>query len=70
MARDAEARGKSGALVIFVVAMLFWPFGMIVWLVLRPKMPRPDYHMTANEHELVKKAGEIEDGQKEVVRSG
>ena len=33
---DAENRGKSGCLVVLVVMFLFWPIGLVVWLVFRP----------------------------------
>lgn len=34
---DAESRGKSGCLVALLVALLSWPIGLIVWVVLRPE---------------------------------
>ena len=34
--RDANARGKSGCLVAFLV-WLFWPLSLLVWIVSRPK---------------------------------
>ena len=33
--RDAEARGKNGALVALLVALVAWPLGLIVWLLVR-----------------------------------
>lgn len=33
--RDAERRGVSGILVALMVALLSWPIGLIVWLVIR-----------------------------------
>ncbi len=33
--RDAEARGKPGILVAFLI-LLQWPVGMIIWLLIRP----------------------------------
>jgi hypothetical protein len=33
---DAENRGKSGCLVVLVVMFLFWPIGLVAWLVFRP----------------------------------
>ena len=33
---DAEARGKSGCLVVLLVLFLTWPVGLIVWLIFRP----------------------------------
>jgi hypothetical protein len=33
---DAEQRGKSGCLVALLVALLSWPLGLLVWVVLRP----------------------------------
>ena len=38
--RDANARGKSGFLVAFLVAILSWPLGLIAWLVFRPEKRR------------------------------
>ena len=34
--RDAEARGKEGVLVAVLVALVAWPLGLIVWLLMRP----------------------------------
>jgi len=34
---DAQARGKSGCLVVLLVFLLSWPVGLIVWLVFRPE---------------------------------
>lgn len=34
---DAENRGKSGCLVVLVAMFLFWPIGLVVWLVFRPE---------------------------------
>jgi hypothetical protein len=33
--RDAERCGKSGILVALLVGLLFWPVGLLVWLILR-----------------------------------
>lgn len=33
--RDAEKRGKSGVVVMLLVAFLFWPLGLLVWLAVR-----------------------------------
>jgi len=35
--RDAEARGKSGCLVVLLVLLAAWPLGLIIWLVFRPE---------------------------------
>ncbi len=34
---DAEARGKSGFLVAFLVFLLNWPISLLLWLVVRPE---------------------------------
>lgn len=34
--KDAEKRGKSGCLVLFLCVVLGWPLGLIAWLVFRP----------------------------------
>ena len=34
--RDAERRGKSGPLVALLVALIAWPLGVVVWLLVRP----------------------------------
>ena len=34
--RDAEARNKSGALVVLLVLLLNWPLSLLLWLVFRP----------------------------------
>jgi uncharacterized membrane protein YhaH (DUF805 family) len=39
-AKDAIRRGKSPWLVTLMVMMLF-PFGLLVWLVFRPKIVKP-----------------------------
>lgn len=33
---DGNARGKSGCLVALLVALLSWPIGLLIWIVLRP----------------------------------
>ena len=33
--RDAERHGKSGILVALLVALISWPMGLIVWLLVR-----------------------------------
>ena len=33
---DAQARGKSGCLVAILVAFLYWPLGLVAWLIFRP----------------------------------
>jgi len=37
---DAQARGKSGCLVALIVAFLQWPFGLLAWIVFRPRGQR------------------------------
>ena len=34
--RDAERRGKEGILVALLVALVAWPFSLVIWLVIRP----------------------------------
>lgn len=34
--RDAESRGKSGALIAFLVGVISWPWGVLIWLAARP----------------------------------
>ncbi|GAB3204004.1 magnesium-transporting ATPase (P-type) [Pontibacter aydingkolensis] len=34
--KDAERRGKPGLLVAVIVALLAWPLGLLVWLLVRP----------------------------------
>ncbi len=34
--KDAENRGKSGCLVIFLVLMCSWPVSILLWIVSRP----------------------------------
>jgi Na+-driven multidrug efflux pump len=36
--RDAERRGKSGILVALLVALISWPIGLLVWLLVRDKV--------------------------------
>jgi hypothetical protein len=33
--RDAERRGQNGILVVLLVALVAWPLGLIVWLIIR-----------------------------------
>lgn len=33
--RDANRRGKSGVLVALLVALISWPIGLLVWLLIR-----------------------------------
>ena len=33
---DAEARGKSGCLVVLLLLFWSWPVGLLAWLVFRP----------------------------------
>src|SRR3954470_17066832 len=39
VARDAEARGKSGALLALLI-FFTWPIGLVVWVVARPELRR------------------------------
>jgi len=39
--RDAVARGKNGALVALLVIVVSFPFGLIIWLALRPPLLPP-----------------------------
>jgi flagellar basal body-associated protein FliL len=39
--RDAERRGQPGFIVAVLVAFLFWPLSLIVWLAARPALPSP-----------------------------
>lgn len=34
---DANARGKPGCLVAFLVALISWPLGLLLWVVFRPE---------------------------------
>ena len=36
--RDANRRGKSGILVALLVAIISWPLGLLVWVLLRDKV--------------------------------
>jgi hypothetical protein len=36
--RDANQRGKSGILVALLVALISWPIGLVVWLLVRDKV--------------------------------
>ena len=36
--RDANRRGKSGVLVALLVALISWPIGLVVWLLVRDKV--------------------------------
>lgn len=36
--RDANRRGKSGILVALLVALISWPIGLLVWLLVRDKV--------------------------------
>ncbi len=36
--RDANRRGKSGILVALLVALISWPIGLVVWLIIRDKV--------------------------------
>lgn len=39
--RDAEARNKSGILVVLLVLLLNWPISLLLWLVFRPESGSP-----------------------------
>jgi hypothetical protein len=43
--RDAEARNKSGILVVLLVLLLDWPLSLLLWFVFRPedslRLPAP-----------------------------
>lgn len=41
--RDAERKGKPGILVALIVALLAWPMGLLVWLLVRPSREAPPY---------------------------
>lgn len=34
--KDAEKRGSNGVLVCLLVALVAWPLGIVVWLLVRP----------------------------------
>ena len=36
--RDANRRGKSGILVALLVALISWPIGLLVWVLVRDKV--------------------------------
>lgn len=36
--RDAQRRGKSGILVALLVALISWPIGLVVWLIVRKNL--------------------------------
>jgi high-affinity K+ transport system ATPase subunit B len=36
--RDAERHGKSGIVVALLVALISWPIGLLVWLLVRDKV--------------------------------
>lgn len=35
--KDAERRGSNGVLVCLLVALVAWPLGVVVWLLVRPE---------------------------------
>lgn len=39
--RDAERRGKSGALAALTVFLLEWPISLLVWMLFRPEIKSP-----------------------------
>lgn len=36
--RDANRRGKSGIVVALLVALISWPIGLLVWVLIRDKV--------------------------------
>ena len=36
-AADAQTRGKSGLVVALLVALAWWPIGLLIWLLIRPQ---------------------------------
>jgi hypothetical protein len=42
-ARDAVSRGKSGGYV-YLLALLTWPLGLFIWIIVRPSLRRPARH--------------------------
>jgi uncharacterized membrane protein YoaK (UPF0700 family) len=36
--QDAEKRGKSGWLVVFLILLCNWPFSLLIWLAFRPEI--------------------------------
>jgi hypothetical protein len=36
--QDAEKRGKSGWLIVFMVFLCNWPFSLLIWLAFRPEI--------------------------------
>mgnify|MGYP006908272852 CR=1 FL=1 len=37
---DSERRGKPGCLVVLLVALIGWPLGLLLWVVVRPETTR------------------------------
>lgn len=35
--RDAESRGKSGVLMVILIGIVAWPWGLLIWLAARPR---------------------------------
>jgi hypothetical protein len=35
---DAEARGKDGCWVAFLVCIISWPIGLLIWIAFRPDL--------------------------------
>lgn len=35
---DAEARGKSGCLLVILILLIAWPLGIVIWLIARPPL--------------------------------
>jgi hypothetical protein len=50
---DAEARGKSGCLVAFLVTILSWPIGLIAWLAFRPNETQEEGERAARRRRSV-----------------
>jgi hypothetical protein len=40
--RDAQSRGKSGLLVVLLVALFWWPVSLLIWIAYRPVYGVPD----------------------------
>ncbi|UCE41723.1 MAG: hypothetical protein JSV17_01645 [Candidatus Aminicenantes bacterium] len=36
--QDAEKRGKSGWLIVFMIFLCNWPFSLLIWLAFRPEV--------------------------------
>ncbi|MFC6998812.1 hypothetical protein [Rufibacter roseus] len=40
---DANRRGKPGLIIAILVALFAWPFGLILWMLVRPNHPNRTY---------------------------